>query len=157
MSGEKAQLKSGRSRYSLSCLKADEFPALGRVVDGKALQLPRNQLRSLIERTQFAMAQQDVRYYLNGTLLEVDTHRVRAVATDGHRLALSEVAAETGIDERLQVIVPRQAVLELQRLLDANDEPAPIRINATHTEVDLDVVGLTNKRLDGRIPPEESV
>src|SRR3546814_1925503 len=55
MSGEKAQLKSGRSRYSLSCLKADEFPALGRVVDGKALQLPRNQLRSLIERTQFAM------------------------------------------------------------------------------------------------------
>src|SRR3546814_14318233 len=75
MSGEKAQLKSGRSRYSLSCLKADEFPALGRVVDGKALQLPRNQLRSLIERTQFAMAQQDVRYYLNGTLLEVDTHR----------------------------------------------------------------------------------
>src|SRR3546814_11271659 len=91
------------------------------------------------------MAQQDVRYYLNGTLLEVDTHRVRAVATDGHRLALSEVAAETGIDERLQVIVPRKAVLELQRLLDATDEPAPIRISATQLEVDLDVVSLRSE------------
>lgn len=157
MSGEKAQLKSGRSRYSLSCLKADEFPALGRVVDGQALQLPRNQLRSLIERTQFAMAQQDVRYYLNGTLLEVDARRVRAVATDGHRLALSEVGAETGINERLQVIVPRKAVLELQRLLDATDEPAQIRISATQIEVDLDVVRLTTKLIDGRFPDYERV
>src|SRR3546814_20524724 len=85
------------------------------------------------------MAQQDVRYYLNGTLLEVDTHRVRAVATDGHRLALSEVAAETGIDERLQVIVPRKAVPQLQRLLAATDEPAQIRISDTQNEVDLTV------------------
>src|SRR3546814_11393958 len=114
MSGEKAQLKSGRSRYSLSCLKADEFPALGRVVDGKALQLPRNQLRSLIERTQFAMAQQDVRYYLNGTLLEVDTHRVRAVATDGHRLALSEVAAATGLYERKRVVEGKSVDVRLE-------------------------------------------
>lgn len=157
MNGEKAQLKSGRSRYSLSCLKADEFPALGRVVDGKALQLPYNQLRALIERTQFAMAQQDVRYYLNGTLFEVDTHRVRAVATDGHRLALSEVEAETGIGERLQVIVPRKAVLELQRLLNATDDLAQIRISATQIEVDLDVVRLTTKLIDGRFPDYERV
>ncbi|HET8881506.1 MAG TPA: DNA polymerase III subunit beta [Solimonas sp.] len=157
MTGDKAQLKSGRSRYSLSCLKADEFPALGRVVDGKELQLPRNQLRSLIERTQFAMAQQDVRYYLNGTLLEVGANRVRAVATDGHRLALSEIEADTGIGERLQVIVPRKAVLELQRLLDATDDPAQIRISATQIEVDLDVVRLTTKLIDGRFPDYERV
>src|SRR3546814_14331059 len=95
------------------------------------------------------MAQQDFRFYLNGTLLEVDTHRVRAVATDGHRLALSEVAVETGIDERLQVIVPRKAVLELQRLLDATDEPAQIRLSTTQTEVELAVVRLTPTQIDG--------
>lgn len=154
---DKALLKSGRSRYSLSCLKADEFPALGRVVEGKSLQVPRNQLRSLIERTQFAMAQQDVRYYLNGTLLEVDAKRVRAVATDGHRLALSEITIETGVSERTQVIVPRKAILELQRLLDATDEPAQVRIGATQIEVDLDVVRLTTKLIDGRFPDYERV
>lgn len=155
--GDKALLKSGRSRYSLSCLKADEFPALGRVADGKSLQLPRQQLRALIERTQFAMAQQDVRYYLNGTLLEVDAHRVRTVATDGHRLALSEVETSTGVGERLQVIVPRKAVLELQRLLDATEEPAKLKIGATQIEVDLDVVRLTTKLIDGRFPDYERV
>jgi DNA polymerase-3 subunit beta len=119
--------------------------------------LPRGQLRGLIERTQFAMAQQDVRYYLNGTLLEVDAKRVRAVATDGHRLALSEVETDTGIGERLQVIVPRKAVLELQRLLDATDEPATVKISATQIEVDLDVVRLTTKLIDGRFPDYERV
>lgn len=156
-SGDKAQLKSGRSRYSLSCVKADEFPALGRVVDGKSLQISRQQLRGLIERTQFAMAQQDVRYYLNGTLFEVDAQRVRTVATDGHRLALSEVALTTGISERLQVIVPRKAVLELQRLLDATEELATVKISATQIEVDLDVVRLTTKLIDGRFPDYERV
>ncbi|WP_240954009.1 DNA polymerase III subunit beta [Solimonas marina] len=155
--GDKALLKSGRSRYSLSCLKADEFPALGRVTDGRELSMAQAQLRSLIERTQFAMAQQDVRYYLNGTLLEVDAGRVRAVATDGHRLALSEATLETGISERIQVIVPRKAILELQRLLDSTDEPAKVRISATQIEVDLDVVRLTTKLIDGRFPDYERV
>jgi len=157
VSGDKAQLKSGRSRYSLSCLKAEEFPSLGRVTDGKTLSLPRQQLKGIIERTQFAMAQQDVRYYLNGTLLEVDAKRVRAVATDGHRLALSEVELDTGVTERTQVIVPRKAVLELQRLLDATDEPATVKISATQIEVDLDVVRLTTKLIDGRFPDYERV
>jgi len=157
ITGEKAQLKSGRSRYSLSCLKADEFPALGRVVDGKSLQIGRAQLRGLIERTQFAMAQQDVRYYLNGMLLEVSAQRVRVVATDGHRLALSEAALETGVAEHLQVIVPRKAILELQRLLDATEELVTVKISATQVEVDLDVVRLTTKLIDGRFPDYERV
>jgi DNA polymerase-3 subunit beta len=157
VSGDKALLKSGRSRYSLTCLKADEFPTIGRVAEGKTLQVPRNQLRSLIERTQFAMAQQDVRYYLNGTLLEVDAGRVRAVATDGHRLALSEIAIETGFAERSQVIVPRKAILELQRLLDVTEEPAQVRIGSTQIEVDLDAVRLTTKLIDGRFPDYERV
>lgn len=157
VSGDKALLKSGRSRYSLSCLKAEEFPALGRVVDGKPLQLSRQQLRGLIERTQFAMAQQDVRYYLNGMLLEVSAQRVRVVATDGHRLALSEVGVETGFVDQRQVVVPRKAILELQRLLDATDEPVTLKISGTQVEVDLDVVRLTTKLIDGRFPDYERV
>lgn len=157
MSGDKAQLKSGRSRYSLSCLKADEFPAMGRVADAKALTLPRNQLKAIIEKTQFAMAQQDVRYYLNGMLLEVSSKRVRVVATDGHRLALSEVGMDTGFKETLQVIVPRKAILELQRLLDASDEPVTVKLGPGQIEADLDVVRLTSKLIDGRFPDYERV
>lgn len=157
VSGEKAQLKSGRSRYSLSCLKADEFPAMGRVTDGQALTLPRGQLKSLIEKTQFAMAQQDVRYYLNGMLLEVASGRVRTVATDGHRLAMSEATVETGFKDVLQVIVPRKAILELQRLLDSSEEAITVRIGAGQIEADLDVVRMTSKLIDGRFPDYERV
>jgi DNA polymerase-3 subunit beta len=157
IAGEKATVKSGRSRYSLSCLKAEEFPAMGRVVDGRALTLPRRELKSLIERTQFAMAQQDVRYYLNGMLLEVGPRRVRTVATDGHRLALSELGMETGAKDTTQVIVPRKAVLELQRLLEPTDEPVTVRVSANQIEADLDSVRLTAKLIDGRFPDYERV
>ncbi len=157
VSGEKAQLKSGRSKYSLSCLKADEFPAMGRVTDGRGLTLGRGQLKNLIEKTQFAMAQQDVRYYLNGMLLEVTAQRVRTVATDGHRLALSEAAVDTGFKESLQVIVPRKAILELQRLLDNSEESITVRIGAGQIEADLDVVRMTSKLIDGRFPDYERV
>jgi DNA polymerase III subunit beta len=157
IAGDKATLKSGRSRYSLSCLKADEFPAMGRLKDGKVLKLARGELKSLIERTQFAMAQQDVRYYLNGTLLEVNSKRVRCVATDGHRLALSELGKDTGVKEQVQMIVPRKAVLELQRLLDASDETVTLHLGSGQMQADLDVVRLTTKLIDGRFPDYERV
>lgn len=157
INGEKAALKSGRSRYSLSCLKAEEFPAMGLVKEGKQLTLGRGELKNLIERTQFAMAQQDVRYYLNGMLLEVGPKRIRTVATDGHRLALSELGKDTGIKETVQVIVPRKAVLELQRLLDASEEPIKLKIGSGQIQADLDVVRLTSKLVDGRFPDYERV
>lgn len=157
VTGDKALLKSGRSRYSLSCLKADEFPAMGRLAEGRELAVTRKQLRNLIERTQFAMAQQDVRYYLNGLLLEITPKRVRCVATDGHRLAMSEVVTETGFAENLQVIVPRKAVLELMRLLDVSDEIVKVRLGAGQVQVDVDVVRMTSKLIDGRFPDYERV
>lgn len=157
VAGDKATLKSGRSRYSLSCLKADEYPAMGKVKDGRPLTLARAELKALIERTQFAMAQQDVRYYLNGTLLEVNAKRVRCVATDGHRLALSELGKETGFAEQAQVIVPRKAILELQRLLDNSQETVTVQLGANQIQVDLDVVRLTSKLIDGRFPDYERV
>ena len=157
VSGEKAALKSGRSKYSLSCLKPDEFPAMGQLKDGKALSLPRAKLKQLVERTQFAMAQQDVRYYLNGLFLEATPKRVRAVATDGHRLAVSELGLDTGLKETLGIIIPRKAVIELARLLDASEEPIALKISPTQIQADLDVVRLTSKVIDGKFPDYERV
>ncbi|MES0874972.1 DNA polymerase III subunit beta [Sinimarinibacterium thermocellulolyticum] len=155
--GDKAVLKSGRSRYSLAGLRAEEFPAMGRADDGQSLTLPRRELKTLIEKTHFAMAQQDVRYYLNGMLLEVAPQRVRTVATDGHRLALSERERQTGWSQRSQVIVPRKAVLELLRLLDSSEEAVQIKLSTGQIEVDLDGVRLTSKLIDGRFPDYERV
>ncbi|AXQ27169.1 DNA polymerase III subunit beta [Solimonas sp. K1W22B-7] len=157
VAGDKATLKSGRSRYSLSCLKADEFPAMGRLAEGRELTISRRAMRTLIERTQFAMAQQDVRYYLNGLLLEVTPKRVRCVATDGHRLAMSEATLDTGFKENLQVIVPRKAVMELTRLLDPSEENVTLKIAAGQIQVDVDVVRMTSKLIDGRFPDYERV
>lgn len=155
--GDRATLRSGKSRYSLSCLKADEFPAMGQVADGRKLVLKHIELKRLIERTQFAMAQQDVRYYLNGMLLEVNSKRIRTVTTDGHRLAMSEIVRDTGFKENVQVIVPRKAVLELGRLLEAGEEEVSLSIAAGQMQADLDMVRLTTKLVDGRFPDYERV
>ena len=154
---DRATLKSGRSRYSLACLKADEYPAMGQVADGRSLTLKHGQLKAIFERTQFAMAQQDVRYYLNGMLLEITANRVRTVATDGHRLAMSEVSLETGFKEPTQIIVPRKAIIELLRVLEAGDEEVTLKIAAGQLQADLDVVRLTTKLIDGRFPDYERV
>lgn len=155
--GDRATLRSGRSRYSLSCLKADEYPAMGQVADGRHLVLKHSELKSLIERTQFAMAQQDVRYYLNGMLLEINSKRVRTVTTDGHRLAMSELAKETGFKESIQIIIPRKAVLELGRLLEGGDEEVTLIVAVGQLQADLDMVRLTTKLIDGRFPDYERV
>lgn len=155
--GDRATLRSGKSRYTLSCLKADEYPAMGRVADGRSLLLKHAELKRLIERTQFAMAQQDVRYYLNGMLLEINSKRIRTVTTDGHRLAMSEIVRETGFTEAVQIIIPRKAVLELGRLLEAGEEEVTLIIAAGQLQADLDMVRLTTKLIDGRFPDYERV
>ena len=114
-------------------------------------------LRRLIDRTQFAMAAQDVRYYLNGLLLHISPKRVRAVATDGHRLAMSEVMMDTGFSDDLQVILPRKTVLELQRLLESSDETVQMRIGDGQFQADVDTIRLTSKLIDGRFPDYERV
>ena len=88
--GEKVVIKAGRSRFSLSTLPATEFPVIDDINSQQTVQVPRKELLRLLEKTHFSMAQQDVRYYLNGMLLEIDGQVLRAVATDGHRLALCE-------------------------------------------------------------------
>ena len=116
INGEKALVQSGRSRFSLITLPASDFPSLDEISSQFEIELPQNILKEIMEKTAFAMAQQDVRYYLNGLLLEVSTGQLRAVATDGHRLAYCEKAIETDISETRQVILPRKGVLELMRM-----------------------------------------
>ena len=108
LSGQKMMIKSGRSRFSLSTLPAHEFPNVEDSPETFELQLPQSALRRLIEQTGFSMAQQDVRYYLNGMLLEVKDGELRSVATDGHRLATSVSPVQTDVATQQQIIVPAQ-------------------------------------------------
>jgi DNA polymerase III subunit beta len=149
--GEKAVIKAGRSRFSLSTLPAAEFPVIDDINAQQTVQIPRKELARLLEKTHFSMAQQDVRYYLNGMLLEIDGAMLRAVATDGHRLALCETGLEAKAKTSQQVIVPRKGVLELQRVL--NDEgTAALAIGTNHVRAQIGDVRFTSKLIDGRFP-----
>lgn len=154
---ERAVIRSGRSRFTLTTLPAVEYPNIDPIETPISLQLPQVQLKHLIEQTQFAMAQQDVRYYLNGLMLEIQPERVTTVATDGHRLAYSALAISTGVSELRQVIVPRKGVLELQRLLEADETPVEIQIGSNHIRLMLPSVTFTSKLIDGKFPDYQQV
>jgi DNA polymerase-3 subunit beta len=151
LSGERLTVKAGRSRFTLSTLRAADFPTIDEIGAKQTLRLNRADLRRLVEKTHFSMAQQDVRYYLNGLLLETEKTRLRAVATDGHRLALSEVDLAAAATRDEQLIMPRKGVLELSRLLDGDGE-VQLALGANHVRVQLDGVRLTSKLIDGRFP-----
>jgi DNA polymerase-3 subunit beta len=149
---DKATIRSGKSRFTLSTLPAAEFPTIEEMNIQQKLTIPQEAIRGLLQKTHFSMAQQDVRYYLNGLLLEVEDKTLRAVATDGHRLALSEVNFDSdGSKKGLQVIVPRKGVLELQRLL-GSDADVLLSIGSNHIRVELDGIRFTSKLIDGRFP-----
>ncbi len=156
--GNKAKLTSGRSKFSLAAMRGDEFPSVGNFSTQVDFSLDRQVLVDLVESTLFAMAHQDVRYYLNGLLLEIDGHRVRAVATDGHRLALceKELAVDLG-GESKQYIIPRKGVLELARLLSNGDGEVQLSIGENHLRATLGSVTLISKLVDGRFPDYDRV
>ena len=154
---ERALVRSGKSRFTLSTLPATEFPAIDKLKNPGKFSVSQKDLRNLIERTSFAMAQQDVRYYLNGLMLEPDAGLLRAVATDGHRLALCELQAEVGGDLEQQVIVPRKGIQELHRLLDEVDSPAQVEIGTNHIRITTDQLRFTSKLIDGRFPDYQRV
>ncbi|HET6655742.1 MAG TPA: DNA polymerase III subunit beta [Gammaproteobacteria bacterium] len=154
---ERLQVQSGRSRFNLSTLPAAEFPVVEDVDTQIRFSIPQNILKELLDRTHFSMAQQDVRYYLNGLLLEIAEGKVRAVATDGHRLALCEVAADVGDAPAQQVIVPRKGVLELQRLLGDTDAPAEVELGGNKIRVRIGELRFTSKLIDGRFPDYDRV
>jgi DNA polymerase III subunit beta len=149
--GEKVVIRAARSRFTLSTLPAAEFPVIDDINAQQTVQIPRKELARLLEKTHFSMAQQDVRYYLNGMLLEIDGAMLRAVATDGHRLALCEAALEVKAKTSQQVIVPRKGVLELQRVL-TDEGTAAVAIGTNHVRAQIGDVRFTSKLIDGRFP-----
>lgn len=151
----KATVKAGRGRFTLSTLPATEFPSVDESAGDQTLEIAQSVVKRLIDRTAFAMAQQDVRYYLNGMLLELKAGRLRMVATDGHRLALctANEAVSTG---DAAIIIPRKGVLELSRLLDT-DESIRLVIGSNHIRAANQQFTFTSKLVDGKFPEYERV
>jgi DNA polymerase-3 subunit beta len=153
LDGEKVKVTAGRSRFTLSSLSASEFPLVESINATQTITLPQAELGRLIAKTHFSMAQQDVRYYLNGTLLETDGKMLRTVATDGHRLAIAEAPLAAGgkAPQAQQVIVPRKGVLELQRIL-GNTGDVEIAIGSNHIRLQIGDIRFTSKLIDGKFP-----
>lgn len=149
--GERMTVRAGRSRFVLASLPAAEFPVVEEINSQQTLTVPQAEFRRLIDKTHFSMAQQDVRYYLNGMLLETDGKNLRAVATDGHRLALCETQLETKAKTTQQVIVPRKGVLELQRILGDSGN-IELAIGTNHVRAQIGDIRFTSKLIDGRFP-----
>lgn len=154
---QKLVVKAGRSRFTLSTLPANDFPTVEEGPGSLTFNLVQSKLRRLIERTSFAMAQQDVRYYLNGMLIEVQTGVLRAVATDGHRLAMCSMDAAIEQTEKHQVIVPRKGILELARLLTEQDGEVAIVLGQNHIRATTGEFTFTSKLVDGKFPDYERV
>jgi DNA polymerase-3 subunit beta len=148
--GDKATVRGGRSRFVLATLPTGDFPVIDELAQQQTMELPQADLKRLLDKTHFSMAQQDVRYYLNGMLLETDGKMLRTVATDGHRLALCEMDLPSKAAAQ-QVIIPRKGVLELQRLL-STDGSVAITIGSSHVRAQIGDVRFTSKLIDGRFP-----
>lgn len=161
---KKLTLAQGKSKFSLQTLAAEEFPTVSPAEQYPAnVVLSQKSLKHLLHLVHFAMAQQDIRYYLNGLLLVIDQESLKAVATDGHRLAFSAVkASDAGVQiqlngERQEVIIPRKAVLELQRLLNDSDAPVNIEFAPNQARFSFDQIELLSKLIEGKFPDYQRV
>lgn len=155
---QKAVVKSGRSRFTLSTLPASEFPVIEPGENDFGFQCEQGEIRRLIDRTSFAMAQQDVRYYLNGMLWELRDGELRVVATDGHRLAMCTRSVNIDLgDATKQAILPRKGVIELARLLSEPEKAVEIIVGSNHIRAVTDAFIFTSKLVDGKFPDYQRV
>jgi DNA polymerase-3 subunit beta len=150
--GEKAIVKSGKSRFALATVPVTDFPNIQTSQWEQVLTITQKDLKRLFEQTYFCMAQQDVRYYLNGLLLELTDKKLRAVATDGHRMALSEVDLDHSAKGEKQVIVPRKGIQEMMRLLADSTDAVELQIGTNHLRAQTGDLTFTSKLIDGRYP-----
>ncbi len=152
MQDKRLQVKSGRSRFTLQTLPAEDFPRLSRPAgEVSKFSLSQKALRKHLALVQYAMAQQDIRYYLNGLLLVVEEKQLKLVATDGHRLAYCAMQLDVELP-RQEVIVPRKTILELSKLLADSDEPVNVEISATQAVFLFGKIELVSKLVDGKFP-----
>ena len=152
----KATVKSGRSRFTLQTLPAQDFPKLQVGALDASLRLPQKQLKNLLAQVSYAMAQQDIRYYLNGLLFMLDGQELKVVATDGHRLAYSALTLENEFARR-EVILPRKTVLELTKLLRETDDEVLIEFGHNQVRFTIDETVMTSKVIDGKFPDYQRV
>ena len=154
-------VRSGKSRFTLQTLPAEEFPHMALSDAGlNKFSVTQKQFRKLLAQTQFSMAAQDVRYYLNGLLLIVDGSELRAVATDGHRLAYASMSLEAPLENnppRQELILPRKTVLELNRLLTDSDQALSIELSPNQVCFKFGHISLVSKLIDGKFPDYERV
>src|SRR5206468_2562610 len=145
-------VKAGKSRFTLQTLPAEDFPRLAKPA-GEAARfvLSQKALRRLLGLVQYAMAQQDIRYYLNGLLMVVEDRQLKLVATDGHRLAYASIKVPAELP-RQEVIVPRKTVLELGKLLGDNENEVKIEISASQASFSFGTIELVSKLIDGKFP-----
>jgi DNA polymerase-3 subunit beta len=145
-------VRAGKSRFSLQTLPAEDFPRLAAPTGEAArFSMPQKALRRLLGLVQYAMAQQDIRYYLNGLLMVVEERALKMVATDGHRLAYASLKLASDLP-RQEVIVPRKTVLELSKLLGDSEDPVNIELSATQAAFSFGSVELVSKLVDGKFP-----
>jgi len=161
--GERSEmvLRSGRSTFTLSCLPSEDFPVMSAGELAHRFSLSAAELRTLIDRTRFAISTEETRYYLNGIYLHATKSNevpvVRAVATDGHRLARVELTAPEGAAGMPGIIVPRKTVLELRKLVEEGDEEVQVELGETKIRCAIGEAALTSKLIDGTFPDYERV
>lgn len=154
---QRVVIRSGKSRFNLTTLPAEDFPNIEKIKSSVTFNIPENQLRKIINKTHFSMAVQDVRYYLNGLLLEISNGSLCAVATDGHRLAYYQCDSDVTTEEKIQVILPRKGILELSRLLSDREDPIEVVVGSNHIRIVLPALTITSKLIDGRFPDYQRV
>ncbi len=159
--GEQLLLTSGRSRFHLACLSPDSFPDLKSGAFGHSFTIPVSAMKELIERTQFAISNEETRYYLNGIYLHAldvaGQWTLRAVATDGHRMARAEIEAPSGTQGMPGIIIPRKTVAEVQKLLDAAEGDVEVELSDTKIRFTIGGVVLLSKLIEGTFPDYERV
>jgi DNA polymerase-3 subunit beta len=154
----KMVVKAGKSRFTLQTLSATDYPRLEETIWKHEFSLNQLQLNNLLTKTSFSMAQQDVRYFLNGLLLEIHSDHILSVATDGHRLAKTEIAVDQLDLDQVQSIIPRKAVIEIAKFLDVGSENlVSVKLNASHILVESGNFTFISKLIDGRFPDYEKV
>jgi len=151
LNDKRLTVQSGKSRFALQTLAADDFPTVAQGQYDASVTMPQKTLRYLFNMVHFAMAQQDIRYYLNGMLLVAEGKAITAVATDGHRLAFCQVESDQEYARR-DVIIPRKTILELQRLLEESDEPVQMDIGGGQIKFTFGSVELISKLVEGKFP-----
>src|SRR5258708_4030937 len=148
----KMTVRAGRSRFNLQTLPAADYPRIGLSQEQQqTIALPQRDFRGLLKLAEFAMAQQDIRYYLNGMLLVIDKGSLQAVATDGHRLSYASITVP-GNYSRQEGILPRKTVLELGKRLEGSDAMVAIDILANQVRFRFSNIELTSKVVDGKFP-----